>query len=266
MIKRKKYKVYPPLLSNNGNNTDNVWLSGPLELNDNDNVLIIDPQEGEQLVYNEVTKQWENKLIPQIKTWLTESHQIGGGAVTSKNTYYGGPIEGFSAYANWNTPQWTLNLLNFSSFDWATERGSLRPIPYSNVTKIYFNGHIGVPPNNHYTNIYIYHYPCLDNVNTSPALTPLIPTCLGVYSTLVNSAGVGSSTGIGCMNFEIDLIDILGYSLGTEDMIMVVVQVINSANPNRKRSVSLSTPMMVNFNLSLETTDPSLEFNTAGAC
>ena len=68
------------------------------------------------------------------------------------------------------------------------------------------------------------------------------------------------------MNFEIDLIDILGYSLGTADMIMVVVQVINSANPNRKRSVSLSTPMMVNFNLSLETTDPSLEFNTAGAC
>ena len=41
MIKRKKYKVYPPLLSNNGNNTENVWLSGPLELNDNDDVLWI---------------------------------------------------------------------------------------------------------------------------------------------------------------------------------------------------------------------------------
>mgnify|MGYP003118356436 FL=1 len=60
MIRRKKYKVYPPLLNNTGNNTDNVWLSGPLELNDNDDVLIIDPQEGDQLIYNEVTNQWEN--------------------------------------------------------------------------------------------------------------------------------------------------------------------------------------------------------------
>ena len=264
MIKRKKYKVYPPLLSSNGNNTENVWLSGPLELTDNDDVLIIDPQEGDQLIYNEVTNQWENKLIPKIKTWLTESHQIGQDFVTAPYFYYGGATEGFTGHANWDNPHWDVQLIDISFFNWYMGRNALRPIPYNNVTKIYFNGQISVPRNDHYTQISVYYHPCVNNVNISPISQPLL--CLGTYSTAINQSSGISFIGSECMNFEIDLIETLGYSLNTGDMILVAVQAINALNPGQARSVLLGSPMMINFNLSLETTDSSLEFNTAGAC
>ena len=268
MIKRKKYKVYPPLLSNNGNNTDNVWLSGPLELNDNDDVLIVDPQEGDQLIYNEVTNQWENQQPSvtsiDVKTWLTESHQIGEDFVTAPYYYYGGATEGFLGYANWDTPNWSEFLTDVNLFDWNIGKGALRPIPYDNVTKIYFNGQISVPNGNHYTNIYIYLHPCLSNVTQSPVIPT--PICLGTFSTAVNQTSGGTFIRSECMNFEIDLIETLGYALGTGDMIMVVTQVVNAPSPTLARSILLSSPMLINFNLSLETTDPSLEFNTAGVC
>ncbi len=264
MIRRKKYKVYPPLLSNTGNNTDNIWLSGPLELNDNDDVLIIEPQDGDGLVYNSGTNQWENTTISKVKHWLTESHQIGQDFVTTPYYYYGGSTEGFSGHANWNTSNWDASLIDVSYFNWSMGRGALRPIPFDNVTKIYFNGHIGVPPNDHYTSISIHYSPCVTAVNSSPFVNQ--PICLGTFSTTVNSQRGVPYTGVECMNFEIDLMETLGYSLGTSDMILVAVQSVNITNPGLARSIALGSPMMINFNLSLETTDSSLEFNTAGAC
>ena len=78
MLKRKKYKVFPVLLSNKGNNTEHVWLSGPLELNDNDDVQIIDPEDGQTLVYDGDNNVWVNDNGAMgVAGWINESHTFG---------------------------------------------------------------------------------------------------------------------------------------------------------------------------------------------
>ncbi len=255
MLKRKKYKVYPTLLSNIGNNTDNLWLSGPLDLNDNDDVNITDPQNGDTLIYNEVTNQWESR--PQIKTWLTESHQIGDSSLLTNNEYHGGQTIDHDS-TNWANINWDKYFVNEEFFNWDIDRGALRPIPYDNVTKLFFNGQISVYTGT-LTEIGVYSYPCLNSLNES--VNPPELTCIGRYITGINQSQELSVAST-CMNFEIDLIE----TLGTGDMILISVKILDSFQSSTNTSAKLPAPFLVNFNLSLETRNPSLEFNAAYSC
>ena len=255
MLKRKKYEIYPPILSNKGHIINELWLSGPLKLNDNDDVQATDPQEGDTLIYNSVTNQWENRS--HTKTWLTESHQIGSSGLLTNNEYYGGRAEDYDS-TNWSNIKWDKYFVNEEFFNWDIDRGALRPIPYDNVTKLFFNGQTSVYTGT-LTEIGVYSYPCLNNLNES--VNPPEPTCIGRYITGINQSQELSVAST-CMNFEIDLIE----TLGTGDMILISVKILDSFQSSTNTTIKLPAPFLVNFNLSLETRNPSLEFNAASSC
>ncbi len=255
MLKRKKYEIYPPILSNKGHIINELWLSGPLKLNDNDDVQATDPQNGDTLIYNSVTNQWESRS--HTKTWLTESHQIGSSGLLTNNEYYGGRAEDYDS-PNWSNVKWDKYFEDEEFFDWDIDRGALRPIPYDNVTKLFFNGQISVS-NGTSTEIRVYSHPCLNSVNESPSLPGL--TCLGSYVTPFNQSSAFSVAST-CMNFEIGLTE----TLGTGDMILISVKVKDTSPSVTTTTIKLASPLLVNFNLSLETTDPFLEFNAASPC
>jgi hypothetical protein len=272
MLKRKKYKVYPTLLSNTGNNTDNIWLSGPLELNDNDDVQITDPQDGDVLVYDEENGIWINSQLsddPAIDintesttVWLSEFHSVGNSEVppylfTTLEEYYGhanGP------YTFWGEKHYDsqFDILNYN---FVYESAAGRPIPIEGATKLFFSGSVTMIPG-YLTEIRVYYVPCQGNEGSFP-LT-ILPTCLGEYNTSV-FPDPAPEPGVACVQFEIDFLNTLGQSPNVGDYILISFA-CNSPGTFSPTEIFLSDPFIVNFSLGLQTNGDLTTLNSVPPC
>ena len=250
MLKRKKYKIYPPILSNKGQITDDIWLSGPLSINDIDNVLISEPpNDGDSLVYSASMGAWVNEPVSSSLPWLSESHIISDSSSTNnihENTEYAGYSK--NGYGTWDNNHWD------SEFD-ATDspliiNGFNRPLPIDNVKKIRLVGSTSVIDTK-YTTIKIYLTPCYDNVpNTFQPF--YFPTLLETYFTPQYTAGLSKDPGISCFDFEIDIESVLSRLASTGDRLLI--SVIPAADPSttKRNSLSLGEPFIINYSISLE--------------
>ena len=240
MLKRKKYKVFPVLLSNKGNNTEHIWLSGPLQLNDNDDVNITDPQDGDLLIYDYV----DNKQ------------------------YFGGGFGASGGYPNWNVPHWDT-AIDPTSWSWQNESFAGRKFPSNGITRIICNGQVDVP---HFKNVRIKVYwgRCLSNDQTTMYIPPQSLTCLGEYDTgiPVMSSIPGGPPFKACFQFSLGgpFTGVNGeYTLDSHSKLFYSVSA-TTVGGTGNNEIKVNYPLFFEISSSLETNGEEIDPPLANEC
>ena len=75
MLRNRKWKIKPALLSGDGKTNAKITVAGKLLLNDNDDVLISDPKQDNILVFqeDEFDQRWENQDLTLTITPVVQS-------------------------------------------------------------------------------------------------------------------------------------------------------------------------------------------------
>ena len=188
MLKRNKYKVFPVLLSNKGNNTEHIWLSGPLELNDNDDVIITDPQDGDILIYDATINMWVNEPAGtgEGMGWGSEAHTFGeseiNGDIQVGKEYFGNGLgPSMSPIPLWDTPHWNYEIdpTNFNPYQ---EIGAGRALPRDGVGGIVVRGYVTMPPGAN-VDITVYYTKCYQTADSDDDFSNEELRCLGTWNT-----------------------------------------------------------------------------------